>query len=360
MRIALVDRVFLPRFRLAITDFLASWPEEDEIRLFATSFSHLPARIRIRFERERFEDDESLRARLDDHLPDLILSMYGLVATARLAYSYRGALPVVWLLQGMRDIDSGIDAPCRSARVQQLRRHLAGIVASNRLQRRTLEEAGFDPRILHVVPPGVGPEVLTLSRARREDGDQAQRLVWVGRPIPRKGLDFFREAVRLLIERLPELRITIVGVGRPAAAWPTSNRIRFRGFLEHEEMLAELAAGDLLAVSSSSRADGSREAIPQVVLEAMTIGVPVIALDSGAIPEAVVHGETGWLSRTAQPSRFAYEIEAFLADIALREHCARQARWSIERSFLRARSVERLRAILFEIHSQFQRGLDAP
>lgn len=360
MRIALVDRVFLPRFRFSITDFLAAWPEQDEIRIFARRFSHLPAGIRGRFERERFEDDESLRARLDAHAPDLILSMYGLVATARLAFSYRGAVPVVWLLQGMRDVDSGLGAPCRAARVQQLRRHLAGVVASNFLQRRALEEAAFDPRILHVVPPGVGPEALTVSKARSAAGHQGQQLVWVGRPIPRKGLGFFREAVRRLLERVPELRVNIVGAGDPAAAWPHSKRMRFRGVLEHEAMLAELAAGDLLVVSSSSQADGSREAIPQVVLEAMAVGVPVIALDCGAIHEAVVHGETGWLSRAADPSEFACEIEAFLADTALREHCARQARASVERSFARSRSVELLRAILIEIHSRFQCGVEAP
>lgn len=360
MRIALVDRIFLPRFRFAITNFLAEWPEHDEIRLYATQFRNLPAGIRRRFEREHFKDEESLRARLDAHRPDLILSMYGLVATARLAYSYRGALPVVWLLQGMRDVDSGISAPRRSARVQQLRRHLAGIIAGNLLQCSALEEGGFDPKILHVVAPGVGPEALTASRARGADGHQGQRLVWVGRPIPRKGLGFFREAAQLLIERLPQLQITVVGAGHPAEAWPLSRRVSFRGPLAHEEMLTELAAGDLLVVTSSSRGDGSREGIPQVVLEAMAVGVPVIALDCGAIREAVVHGKTGWLSRAAEPSQFAREIEAFLADIALREHCARQARLSVERSFLRARSVERLRAILREIHSRFQHDLEVP
>ncbi len=361
MKIALVDRIFLPRFRHAITDFLADWPEQDEIRLFATRFSHLPAGIKRRFERVRFEDDDSLRVRLDAHSPDLILSMYGLVATARLAFSYRGAKPVVWLLQGMRDVDSGIGAPCRSVRVQQLRQHLAGVVASNQIQLSILEKAGFDPKTLHVLTPGVGPEILTVSRPRNDNDHRGHRLVWVGRPIPRKGLGFFLETARLLIDRLPGLQVTIVGADQPVTVERRSGRIRYRGFLEHESMLTELAAGDVLVVSSSSRADGSREAIPQVVLEAMAVGVPVIALDCGAVREVVVHGETGWLSHAAEPPCFACEIELFLGDASLRERCARQARTSIERFFLRAHSVERLRALLLKIHSRSKskRGLEA-
>lgn len=91
-----------------------------------------------------------------------------------------------------------------------------------------------------------------------------------------------------------------------------------------------LAALDVFVLSSLW------ESLPIGVLEAMAVGVPVVATDTGGVPEAVLDGETGLLVSPADPDALAAAIARLVADAALRErlgaagraHCA--ARFSID------------------------------
>jgi glycosyltransferase involved in cell wall biosynthesis len=153
----------------------------------------------------------------------------------------------------------------------------------------------------------------------------------LGRIAPEKGQLEFLEAARLLPR---DCRFTICGaplfsnpaaieyfeqVKRRAAGLP----VEFTGW--REDIHTVLSTLDLLVVPSAAG-----EATPRVIMEAYAAGVPVVASNSGGIPEILTDGETGFLAPTGDPVRLAMKIREALDQPALRKQVAENARraWS--------------------------------
>jgi glycosyltransferase involved in cell wall biosynthesis len=118
------------------------------------------------------------------------------------------------------------------------------------------------------------------------------KAVTVGRLIPLKQVDRLIEALR----EIPELGLVVVGDGperprleRIAQELGVSGRVYFAGQRSKKETLSLMAACDLFVLNSTY------EGLPHTVLEAMALGLPVIATAVGGTPEVVRDGETGVL-----------------------------------------------------------------
>jgi glycosyltransferase involved in cell wall biosynthesis len=118
------------------------------------------------------------------------------------------------------------------------------------------------------------------------------KAVTVGRLIPLKRVDGLLEALK----ELPDLGLVVVGDGperlrleRRARELGVSDRVYFAGQRSKKEALGLMAACDLFVLNSV------HEGFPHVVLEAMALGLPVVATAAGGTPEVVRDGETGLL-----------------------------------------------------------------
>lgn len=119
-----------------------------------------------------------------------------------------------------------------------------------------------------------------------------------------KGHRYFIEAARDVLLQRPETRFLIVGDGpyRPVlekltASMGINDKITFTGFVE--DVYTIMAALDLLVISSLWEGFGL------TAIEAMTLGVPVVATEVGGLPEVVQHGETGLLVPPANAAALA-------------------------------------------------------
>ena len=161
-------------------------------------------------------------------------------------------------------------------------------------------------------------------------GDDArtvrQRLGWsqehvvavcVARLSREKGLLDLAEAFALVSERLPMLRLLLVGDG------PDADHVRARlaGSEAGEravlhpatpEVMPLLCASDLFVLPSL------HENQSFAILEAMAAGLPVLSTEVGGTPELVRHGETGWLVPPSQPKALAEGLERLVKDAVLR------------------------------------------
>jgi glycosyltransferase involved in cell wall biosynthesis len=123
------------------------------------------------------------------------------------------------------------------------------------------------------------------------------------------------------------------------AKYNLNNKVTFAGWIPHEKLQDSLNELKLLVVPSYT------EGLPNIMLEAMACGTPVLATPVGGVPDVIEEGETGFLLEDNSPQAIAHGVSkvlhhAHLAQVAL------NARRLIEEKFEFDASVERFRKIL--------------
>lgn len=122
------------------------------------------------------------------------------------------------------------------------------------------------------------------------------RLLFVGRPVRQKGLDILLEAMTILDR--DDVVLDLIGPSPSDIATPVRNVVA-HGWLPRELAQAFIVSSDALVMPSRW------EALGIAAIEAMRAGKPVIASDSGALPEVVADGLTGLIVRSGDPVALA-------------------------------------------------------
>jgi glycosyltransferase involved in cell wall biosynthesis len=109
--------------------------------------------------------------------------------------------------------------------------------------------------------------------------------------------------------------------------------VTFIGHIPHADIRSQYANADLLVAPSIIAPDGDRDGLPNVILEAMAAGVPVVASRLSGIPEAVRNEETGLLVPPGDEARLAGAVQRMVHDRELRRKCIEAARKTVEADF---------------------------
>jgi glycosyltransferase involved in cell wall biosynthesis len=192
-----------------------------------------------------------------------------------------------------------------------------------------LEKRGFER--LRLWRRGVDSEVFRPDRPGRHDvrrglgwsPDDAV-LTYVSRIAPEKNVDYLADALTIVAARRPDVRILFVGDGpsRPALEARIGGIAHFAGYRSRADLADHYAAGDVFVFASRT------ETLGNVVLEAMSSGLPVVALEAGGVSETVQSGSSGILVPPDEPA----------------ERFATAVLWLIEQSDERRRMAEAARA----------------
>ena len=173
------------------------------------------------------------------------------------------------------------------------------------------------PSKVHLCHHGVSVERFAGGSARPVPG----RIVSVGRLVPKKGFDVLIKAVGILQRRGTDFELRLVGGGdlkndlkALAEKEGVTRQVTFLGSCSQAEVARELQAAELFALTPVVTADGDRDGIPNVILEAMATGVPVVASSVSGIPEVVVDGQTGRLAPEGDAAAVADVLAELLAD----------------------------------------------
>jgi glycosyltransferase involved in cell wall biosynthesis len=140
-------------------------------------------------------------------------------------------------------------------------------------------------------------KVTNTLRAELGIGPSAPVIGYVGRIMPEKDLETWLRAAAIVAQTHPRARFVLVGEGKDSrtldelrclAGEPgLAGRVCFLGY--REDLLAVYATFDLFVLSSR------REGLPNSILEAMAMGLPVVTTDVAGAKELVVNGETGFV-----------------------------------------------------------------
>jgi len=175
-----------------------------------------------------------------------------------------------------------------------------------------------DPRKIHVNYHGLDPRVMQrtpVNRLREDAATSALSIVSIGRLVPTKGHDVLIKAcAQLLLEGL-FLKVEIVGSGpletqlrQLVSTLGIEEHIEFRGALAFEEVLQTLENADVFALAPRLLPGHPPDGIPNVIAEAMALGIPVVTTRVSAVPELVDDGITGLLVEVDDVQGFAQAI----------------------------------------------------
>ncbi len=199
----------------------------------------------------------------------------------------------------------------------------------------------FTDREVVVVPFGAATCAAPGARDRHgfsADG-QGLRLLFVGRLVERKGVEVLLRALARVRERRQAV-LTIVGEGPRRADLEGVVRrlglgeaVRFAGRLSERELSDLYATSDLFVLPATVDRKGDTEGLGVVLLEALASGLPVVASDTGGIPDIVRSGDTGWLVPPGDAAALAEAILDAAANPAEAARRAHRGRERVERRF---------------------------
>jgi glycosyltransferase involved in cell wall biosynthesis len=231
--------------------------------------------------------------------------------------------------------------------------HLAGLAPHP--ERLTLCYHGLDFEEFSPPPP----------RPAGGDGSDPCRpvgLLSVGRAVAKKGYDDLLAALALLPPALAWRFVHIgggamaVALRRRAEALGVAARIEWRGPLAQPEVLAAYRRADLFVLAAKAAADGDRDGLPNVLIEAASQALASIATDFSAIPELIEHRSTGLLVPPGDPSALAAALSSLIRDPAGRRALGAAGERRVRRCFGSAAGID----ILAERFGLRQAGAEGP
>ncbi len=170
-----------------------------------------------------------------------------------------------------------------------------------------------------VIPPGIDTERWAVDRSAAPISGRLVHLLFVGGDFPRKGGDTLLRA----FESLPSSVNAHLHIVTKTADIPLRDpsRVSIRRDIgpNSPELRKLFAEADLFVFPTRG------DCLPLAVLEAMASGLPVITTRIGALPEAVTHGETGWIVPPEDLDALVEAVTQLAGDGALRRQMGRQA-----------------------------------
>ncbi|MCM8773771.1 MAG: glycosyltransferase, partial [Candidatus Omnitrophica bacterium] len=187
----------------------------------------------------------------------------------------------------------------------------------------------------------------------------------IGRLVDTKGFDYLIDACQILDREGLNFYCKIVGQGEllgrlssKVKKYKLSDKIEFLGEKTQKEIMELYKEATVLVQPSVLAKNGDRDGIPNVILEAMACGVPVISTNISGIPEAIIDKETGILVPPNNSVALAKAILNLANDDILKEKIIYNARILVEKKFDAKRNVANLALIFNKVISSSDFGVN--
>ncbi len=274
--------------------------------------------------------------KLRSHRPEVLYTMTG--------------VPNIWgRVFGALALDSVMVASWRGLRERQFESFLWRfsdllICNANALKEFVIKRHRVDPQRVVVVPNGVDTDFFTPDPSCQTT---FPTVVFVGRLVKEKDPLCLIEAFALLRNIIPETRLVMVGQGYMEHS--VQRRLASTGLSNHVELVP--GANDVrpfLRKAWTLVLPSVSEGFPQVILEAMSCGLPVVATTAGGIPEIIDDGVNGLLVPPRSPESLAKSLAKILSDKQARIAMAKKAREKVEQSYSLERVVKMTEEYILE------------
>lgn len=200
-----------------------------------------------------------------------------------------------------------------------------------------------------------GTDLRYFSAAAKPELGVCPRILSVGRLVPKKGFPVLIQALHLLRQRGFDFRCTIIGTGplenemrKQITGLSLDNNVELISQMSQNELIKYYHAADLFALACEVQDDGDRDGIPNVIVEAMAMEIPVVSTRISGIPECVDHNLNGILVAEKDPTALAEGLARLLSQPAVARQLGRAGRKKIEQDFDAWRNVGQIGAALHQ------------
>ena len=270
---------------------------------------------------------------------------YGIMTARRLG------LPCVSHLRSVR-----VGRVNRSA-LRYVNRHATRFIANSEFTRREWIAYGLDPSKIDTIHNAIAPSPVAPLDVRREWGIATRHVIGcVGNLVDSKGQASLLRAFHLLLRQEPECTLLLVGDGPHRAGLELLARelgiagaVVFAGYDARAKAI--IAGLDVLVLPSI------RETFGRTLLEAMAAGTPIVAAESGGIPEVVRHEVTGLLTAPGDAEAMSGALLRLLRTRPLAEALTSAARRVCLAQFDLAAHIKRIEAVYDGV--RIERGAEA-
>jgi glycosyltransferase involved in cell wall biosynthesis len=234
-----------------------------------------------------------------------------------------------------------------------LMRRFDHLIAVSHATKDEMVDAGVPASLISVIHNGIDTEAWsprrTVSTLRDELSlSQAFPVIgYVGRIMPEKDLETWLRAAALLARKVPSARFVLVGEGKDGATFNQLKQLAaelgiadqtyFPGY--RSDLLPVYGAFDVFVLSSR------REGLPNSILEAMALGLPVVTTDVAGAKELVLDGQTGYVCPQGDAQGIARALIALTENELLRRHMSHSGRERVEREFSFVTRLQRIEAL---------------
>lgn len=231
--------------------------------------------------------------------------------------------------------------------------HARFVVTCTEFNRRHLcDIAPHRAQTIHCVYHGVDTERFRPELREPRRGDLPQ-ILSIGRFVPKKGFTTLLQALSMVQRAGFHFRCTLIGGGplekdlrRLCEQLGLTEVVHILGKMPQEALFPYYQRADIFALACEILDDGDRDGIPNVLVEAMAMGIPVVSTRISGIPELVDHGISGLLVPEKQPQELARALIQLLESGELREAMGTAARRRVEQAFDARKNITRLAALL--------------
>ena len=206
-----------------------------------------------------------------------------------------------------------------------------------------------------------GTDLSLFNEKKLEQPASPYRILTVARLTAKKGLPTVYRALRMLCDRGIRLQHTLIGDGDQRKKilslikkLKLDHFTRWLGTQPHNVVLEHYRQADLFVLGCEVAPNGDRDGIPNVLLESMAMGVPVVATSVSAIPELVEDGKTGLLVPPGSPQQLANAILRLLTEQELRRKVIEAGRARVLQEFDSSVLIRDLAAIYRQEIKEFR------
>ena len=213
---------------------------------------------------------------------------------------------------------------------------------------------GIPKEKISTIPSGTSiPKIITnaeQSKLRKELGLEADDLVLfsAARLHRQKGHSLLLDVFWKVMVAVPKAKLLIAGAGpeennlkRKAKKIQFGDRVKFLGYRTDVERLLSIV--DVNALPSLA------EGLGIATIQALGMGIPVVAFDVGAVSDGVVHNETGYLLELGDIDGYAEAIIELLQNPSKREELGSAAAEHIKRKYSIRRSIEAMEEVFLTL-----------